>query len=62
VRSPGAKQVMFHGADGFIDDIPFEKATGPNTLLLFEMNGVPLPHRHGFPVRVFVPRYVGRKV
>jgi DMSO/TMAO reductase YedYZ molybdopterin-dependent catalytic subunit len=59
--SPGAKQVMFHGADGFIDDIPFEKAMDPNTLLVFEMNGVPLPHRHGFPVRMIVPGYVGEK-
>ena len=59
--SGGAKQVMFHGADGFVDDVSFEKAMHPQTLLVFEMNGHPLPQRHGFPVRLIVPGYVGEK-
>src|SRR5437763_16074329 len=25
------------------------------------MNGVPLPHRHGYPLRVIVPDYFGEK-
>jgi DMSO/TMAO reductase YedYZ molybdopterin-dependent catalytic subunit len=59
--TPGAKQVMFHGADGFTDDLPIEKALDPQTLLAFEMNGEPLPQRHGFPLRVIVPGFVGEK-
>lgn len=59
--SEGARQVMFHGADGFSDEIPFEKAMHPQTLLAFEMNDETLPQRHGFPVRLIVPGYVGEK-
>src|SRR5438093_8842403 len=33
----------------------------PTTLLAYNMNGVRLPHRHGFPVRVIVPGYFGEK-
>ena len=33
----------------------------PTTLLAYEMNGVPLPDRHGYPLRVIVPGYFGEK-
>ena len=33
----------------------------PTTLLAYEMNGLPLPHRHGYPLRVIVPGYFGEK-
>ncbi len=56
-----ATQVTFHGADGFTDDVPFTKAMDPETLLVYEMNGVPLPLHHGFPARLIVPGYVGEK-
>ena len=59
--SPATKQIMFHGADGFVDDLPVEKALDPHTLLVYEMNGEVLPQRHGFPVRLIVPGYVGEK-
>lgn len=52
---------MFHGADGFIDDLPYDKAMHPQTLVAFEMNGQPLPQRHGYPARLIVPGYVGEK-
>ena len=35
------------------------KATHPDTLLAFEMNGVPLPASHGFPLRAIVPAWEG---
>src|SRR6476619_4010387 len=38
-----------------------EKAMEPTTLLAYEMNGVSLPHRHGYPLRVIVPGYFGEK-
>lgn len=56
-----AARVRLHGVDNYTDTISLEKALDPNTLLAFEMNGVPLPHRHGFPVRVIVPGYFGEK-
>src|SRR6266550_6421139 len=57
----GAARVRFHGVDNYTDTIPLEKAMNPTTLLAYEMNGVPLPHRHGYPLRVIVPGYFGEK-
>ena len=56
-----AARVRFHSVDNYTDTIPLEKAMEPTTLLAYEMNGVPLPHRHGYPLRVIVPGYFGEK-
>src|SRR6266403_1936475 len=56
-----AARVRFHGVDNYVDTIPLEKAMDPTTLLAYEMNGVRLPHRHGYPLRVIVPGYFGEK-
>src|SRR5918996_391304 len=56
-----AARVRLHGVDNYTDTIPLEKAMEPTTLLAYEMNGVPLPDRHGFPLRVIVPGYFGEK-
>lgn len=58
-----AIEVVFDGADGppldktpdFIKSIPLWKANEETTLIAYEMNGEPLPHFNGFPVRVVVP-------
>lgn len=39
--------------------MPVAKAMEPDTLLVFAMNGEPLPPDHGFPVRVLTPGWVG---
>jgi DMSO/TMAO reductase YedYZ molybdopterin-dependent catalytic subunit len=57
----GAARVRLHGVDNYTDTIPLEKALEPTTLLAYEMNGVSLPHRHGYPLRVIVPGYFGEK-
>jgi len=56
-----AARVRLHGVDNYTDTIPLDKALDPATLLAYEMNGVTLPHRHGYPVRVVVPGYFGEK-
>jgi DMSO/TMAO reductase YedYZ molybdopterin-dependent catalytic subunit len=56
-----AARVRLWGVDNYSDTIPLEKAMDPNTLVAYEMNGVPLPHRHGYPARVIVPGYFGEK-
>ncbi|MBI1394953.1 MAG: molybdopterin-dependent oxidoreductase [Betaproteobacteria bacterium] len=58
----GALEVAYDGADGPVNDktpdfrksIPVWKALDENTLLVYEMNGEPLPHWNGFPVRLLV--------
>jgi len=57
----GAARVRLHGVDNYTDTIPLEKAMEPTTLLAYEMNGAPLPDRHGYPLRVVVPGYFGEK-
>ncbi|MCX6598752.1 MAG: molybdopterin-dependent oxidoreductase [Acidobacteria bacterium] len=63
---PGAKHVLFDGADvpvgaqpEFQRTIPIDKAMDPNTLLAFDMNGAALPASHGFPLRVIAPGWAG---
>jgi hypothetical protein len=58
-----AVEVVVNGADApivsstpdFVKSIPIWKAVDENTLLAFEMNGAPLPHWNGHPVRLVVP-------
>ena len=57
----GAARVRLHGVDNYTDTILLEKAMEPTTLLAYEMNGVPLPDRHGYPLRVIAPGYFGEK-
>lgn len=47
------------GAEPFIRSIPLEKALDPNTLLVYEMNGEPLPLLNGYPLRLLVPGWGG---
>ena len=56
-----AARVRLYGVDNYTDTIPLEKAMDPTTLLAYEMNGVSLPHRHGYPLRAIVPGYFGEK-
>src|SRR6201993_5251471 len=57
----GAARVRLQALDNYTDTIPLEKAMEPTTLLAYEMNGVPLPGRHGYPLRAIVPGYFGEK-
>ena len=56
-----AARIRLHGVDNYTDTIPLEKAMDSTTLLAYQMNGVPLPHRHGYPLRAIVPGYFGEK-
>ena len=67
-----AVEVMFEGADHGPDEVvgdpeevtykrslPMAKATHKDTLLVYEMNGEPLPQEHGFPLRLLVSGWYG---
>jgi DMSO/TMAO reductase YedYZ molybdopterin-dependent catalytic subunit len=58
----GALEVVMDGTDSallggpdFQKSLPVWKATDPNVLIAYEMNGAPLPHWNGFPARIVVP-------
>jgi DMSO/TMAO reductase YedYZ molybdopterin-dependent catalytic subunit len=63
---PAARHVAFEGFDTplgsskvkFIRSIPLEKALS-STLLAFEMNGEPLPLKHGYPLRALALGWTG---
>jgi DMSO/TMAO reductase YedYZ molybdopterin-dependent catalytic subunit len=67
---PEALEVLFEGADHgseadhpedmqFARSLPLEKALGPDTLLVYRMNGETLEPIHGYPLRLFVPGWYG---
>jgi DMSO/TMAO reductase YedYZ molybdopterin-dependent catalytic subunit len=56
-----ARDVMPEGLDDLRVRRPMSvaKALEEDTLLVYAMNGQPLPPDHGFPVRVLVPGWIG---
>lgn len=56
-----ARDVMPEGLDEkrVKRPMPIQKALADDTLLVYAMNGQPLPPDHGFPMRVLVPGWVG---
>ena len=60
-----ARSVLLIGLDsespeqGFRRSMSIEKATDPDTLLAYGLNGDLLPPDHGFPLRAVVPGWVG---
>ncbi|UCC18369.1 MAG: molybdopterin-dependent oxidoreductase [Promethearchaeota archaeon] len=61
--NPGveAQEVVFHGIDGFTSSLTIEEVIKYDVFLAYEVNGVPLPPEHGFPLRVVAPYHVGYK-
>ncbi len=55
----GVVEVLLHAADGYKHTITFDKAMESTTILAYAMNGVTLPQRHGYPVRLLVPGNYG---
>ena len=68
----GAKEIVFFGADvateeirgqevekAFARSLSIEDALRPDNLLAYQMNGEPLPHYHGKPLRLLVPGWYG---
>lgn len=67
---PEGAHVAFEGLDdveregktfSFGGSIPLDKALADEVLLAYDMNGVPLPPEHGYPLRVIVPGYIGAR-
>jgi DMSO/TMAO reductase YedYZ molybdopterin-dependent catalytic subunit len=57
---PDAIELVTTGADaGFQRGLPVDVALQPDTLLVWAMNGEPIPSVNGGPVRLLVPRWAG---
>ena len=58
---PGAKTIIWTAADGYKESIPLAIAVDPSTALAYEMNGAPIPQKHGAPVRLLLLNRYGMK-
>ncbi len=56
-----ATGIAIRSVDGFYETVSRADATDDRTLLVYEMNGEPLPSDHGFPLRIYIPDRYGMK-
>jgi DMSO/TMAO reductase YedYZ molybdopterin-dependent catalytic subunit len=61
VGAPEAKHVVFTGVDGYVTSLPLFALLEARALLAHQMNGEPLPQRHGFPLRAIAPGRYGEQ-
>jgi sulfane dehydrogenase subunit SoxC len=66
--SDGASDVLFTGLDrglegeeeqAYARSVPLAELRAADAILAYEVNGVPLPPQHGFPLRLVVPGWYG---
>ncbi len=58
---PEAKFLSFYSEDEYETSIPVALGLDERSLLVYEMNGEPLPREHGSPLRVLLPGVYGQK-
>ncbi len=58
---PSVVDIAFYAQDGYSESIPLEMAMRDEVIVAYEMNGEPLPSKHGFPARLIVPGFFGLK-
>jgi DMSO/TMAO reductase YedYZ molybdopterin-dependent catalytic subunit len=51
----GAQKVEFVSVDGYRSSLSLEEALDRANFLAYEWEGEPLPHLHGFPLRLVIP-------
>lgn len=56
-----AQEVFIESTDGFYESVPMTDAMDERTLLVYAMNGEPLPVEHGYPLRIYIPNRFGMK-
>ena len=57
----GASEMIFHAADGYSDSLHLSQALHPDALIVYLLDGLPLPQPHGFPARLLIPGLYGMK-
>ena len=58
---PNASFVAFYSIDGYVVSQPLDVVLEADALLAWQMNGVALPNRHGFPLRALIPGRYGEE-
>jgi DMSO/TMAO reductase YedYZ molybdopterin-dependent catalytic subunit len=56
-----AYELKLTGADAYVDTFDLDYALNETTLIVYGINGEPLPRIHGYPVRIIVPGLYGEK-
>jgi DMSO/TMAO reductase YedYZ molybdopterin-dependent catalytic subunit len=56
-----ASYVHFKAADDYTTSVKLEWLTQPGVMLVYAMNGAPLPPEYGFPLRLLIPGLYGQK-
>ncbi|HTE87083.1 MAG TPA: molybdopterin-dependent oxidoreductase, partial [Dehalococcoidia bacterium] len=58
---PEASALAFTSADGYTADLTLDQGRDPSTILAYQLDGAPLPAKHGYPVRVLAAGIYGMK-
>jgi DMSO/TMAO reductase YedYZ molybdopterin-dependent catalytic subunit len=58
---PNARFITFYCVDGYTVSLPLDEVLAVDPILAWRMNGVELPPRHGFPIRVLIPGRYGEE-
>ena len=56
-----AKYIAFYSIDGYNISLPLGDVLAVDALLAWQMNGVKLPQRHGYPLRALIPGRYGEE-
>jgi DMSO/TMAO reductase YedYZ molybdopterin-dependent catalytic subunit len=59
---PGVLRARFEAEDDYTTSVDLKWITQPGVLLVYELNGQPLPPEHGFPLRILMPGLYGQKM
>ena len=59
---PQATRAKFEAEDDYQTSVELKWITQPGVLMVYEMNGEPLPTEHGFPLRILMPGLYGQKM
>jgi DMSO/TMAO reductase YedYZ molybdopterin-dependent catalytic subunit len=51
-----AQAIMAHASDEYTTNVALEEALKPDVLLVYQVDGGPLPREHGGPVRMITPQ------
>lgn len=59
---PAATRAKFEAEDDYTTSVELKWIAQPGVLLVYEINGEPLPKEHGYPLRILMPGLYGQKM